>query len=168
MKNNVIVTYNESFRAVELAPGQFVAGRKSHKTANSTTVWEAFDRARGVHLGTRSQILKSVNPYSREQDAAKLAKQGAEAAPVLDIKVKAEVKVKPQDIVTVIETVDYEAVELLPGQFVAARRLGDDSWQALDRKGKAITGSTLEIVGTCDPYKTVKAAQTRAAKGETV
>ena len=162
MKNNVIVTYNEAFRAVELAPGQFVAGRKSHKTANSTTVWEAFDRARGVHLGTRSQILKSVNPYSREQDAAKLAKQGAEAAPVLDIKVKAEVKVK------VIEAVDYEAVELLPGQFVAARRMGDDSWQALDRKGKVITGSTLEIVGTCDPYKTVKAAQTRAAKGETV
>ena len=167
MKNNVVVTYNEAFRAVELAPGQFVAGRKSHKTAHGTTVWEALDRRGGVHLGTRSQILKAVSPYLREQDAAKLAKQGAEA-PVLDIKVKAEVKVKPQDIVTVIETVDYEAVELLPGQFVAARRLGDDSWQALDRKGKAITGSTLEIVDACDPYKTAKAAQARAEKGEAV
>ena len=74
----IIEVPSAPFAATEIKSGLFVAARVSHRshntvTGNTTAVYEAVKRNGEKVKGTKSQIVKACDPYSRKGDAAKLA-----------------------------------------------------------------------------------------------
>jgi hypothetical protein len=61
---------NGTFGVVEVKPGQYVIARKLHRCLNTgTVVFEGQDREGKLTKGTKSQITKSCNPYSKRSAA---------------------------------------------------------------------------------------------------
>lgn len=79
-KRDIVETFDEGFAATEFKVGEgvvYVAARRLHRTANGTVVWEGLDRQGRAHKGTKSQIRKLCDPYSRKADATGRANKGA-------------------------------------------------------------------------------------------
>jgi len=78
LKTITTVTYSEALTALELKPGKWVAARRLRRTENGTVIFEGIDRHGDRHRGTRSQVLKACEPYSRRADATKRAATSAD------------------------------------------------------------------------------------------